>query len=103
MGMLFVLWPLHWIKTIIDQHVSVDILQNVMLPYAEDEMQFIQVFQQDNGFKQKRKKAKKWFGDNIIDIMEWPPQSRDLIPIENLWTDVKKAVHTCNPTSSEVL
>ena len=41
--------------------------------------------------------------DNIIDIMEWPPHPPDLNLIENLWTDVKKAVHTCNPTSNEAL
>ena len=35
--------------------------------------------------------------------MEWPPQSSDHNPIENLWTDVKKAVHSCNPTSNEAL
>ena len=35
--------------------------------------------------------------------MEWPPQSPALNPTENLWTDVKKAVHTCNPTSNEAL
>ena len=31
----------------------------------------------------------------------WNAQSPDLNPIENLWTDVKKAVHTCNSTSNE--
>ena len=40
----------------------------------------------------RAKKAKKWFAHNIIDIMEWPAQSADLNPIENLWTDVKKVV-----------
>ena len=35
--------------------------------------------------------------------MELSPQFLDLNPIENLWTDVKKVVHTGDPTSNEAL
>ena len=80
---------MHWIKRIMDQHVYVDILQNVMLPYADNEMPFIWIFHQDSDPKHTSKKSKKWFADNIIDIMECP-KSSDLNPIENLWTDVKR-------------
>ena len=34
--------------------------------------------------------------------LEWPPQSPDLNRIENLWTDVHKALD-CNLTSNEAL
>jgi len=33
--------PIHWIQGIMDQHVYTDILENVMLPYAEDEMPLV--------------------------------------------------------------
>lgn len=37
-------------------------------------------------------KTKEWFrtNKNKMDSMEWPAQSADLNPIENLWTDIKK-------------
>ena len=66
-------------------------------------MPFICVFQQDNDRKHMSKKAEKGFAFNINNIMEWPAQTPDVNPIENLWTDVKKAVHICNPTSNEAL
>ena len=73
-----------------DEHVYVDILQNVMLPYAEDEMPFIWVLQQDNDPKHTSKRADKWFADNIIDIMECPPQSPDFNLIENFTIAIQR-------------
>ena len=35
--------------------------------------------------------------------MEWPAQSSDLNPIENLWADVKEVVAAAKPTTKELL
>jgi hypothetical protein len=37
-------------------------------------------------------KATKWFEDNNIDVMVWPPQSLNINPIEHLWIELKKTL-----------
>jgi transposase len=40
---------------------------------------------------------------NILNVLEWPTQSPDLNPIENLWYDLKFAVHQWNPSNLKEL
>jgi len=92
--------PIHWIRPIMDQNVYVDILETVMLPYAEYKMPLLWVFQQDNDPKHTSRKARSWFETNRVNVLEWPAQSPDLNPIENLWSDVKKDVSKAKPKNN---
>jgi transposase len=38
-----------------------------------------------------------WFKENLIPLVNWPPYSPDMNPIENLWRRLKKLVYEVNP------
>ena len=91
--------PIHRIEGIMDRFVYVDILQNVLEPYAEDHLLLNWVFQQDNDPKHTSAFAKEWFRKNRINVLDWPSQSPDLNPIEHMWAIVKKDIRRFKPSN----
>lgn len=50
------------------------------------------IFMQDNDPKHTAGVTKRFFENTAINLLDWPPQSADLNPIENLWSELDSKV-----------
>ena len=61
------------------------------------------IFMQDGAPCHRSKVAKTFLGENRIKVLDWPGNSPDLNPIENLWTNMKNKVAEKHPSSAKDL
>ncbi len=61
------------------------------------------IFKQDLAPTHTAKGTKNWFNDNDVTVLDWPANSPDLNPRENLWSIVKRKMRDTRPNNADGL
>lgn len=81
------------------------ILETHMLPSARALFRRGQnwIFQQDNAPCHASRTSRTWLQEHSIQVLDWPAQSPDMSPIENLWWIIKRSISKRKPKSLDEL
>lgn len=81
----------------INSTVYLKVLQEVIIPEGKRLIGDDFILQQDNAPIHKAKIVMNYLKNNNINVLDWPPQSPDLSPIENMWALLKLKIAEKKP------
>ncbi|CAM4961677.1 unnamed protein product [Rotaria socialis] len=87
----------HSFQNIMDSNYYIEILENNLIMNAKRQFKTKWRLQQDNDPKHRSSKTERWLSENVPVVMNWPANSPDLNPIENIWNIMKHRIEKRKP------
>jgi hypothetical protein len=95
----------------LDGKALLELLKGTVIPTADDYYQTDPTqpgheqwwFQHDNSPPFKSRVVQQWLHNKAINVLDFPPRSPDLNPIENLWPRVSTLIDQLHPTTNDAV
>jgi len=84
---------MYFISTKMNSKMYTDFLEDILIPFMDDNMDGNAIFQQDNASIHVSTLTKSWLTDHNITYLDCPACSPKMNPIENLWGILARRVY----------
>jgi transposase len=95
--------PLYPIRGTINSDAYIKLLDEKVIPWMRRKRTQSMHFQQDNAPAHVSRKTTEFFKGHRIKLLQWPPNSPDINPIENAWSLLKSRIDIRCPKPLEEL